>query len=70
MGECELIEQVESLSEELAVARELLRKSWWLPVEGSTIAVYKGRISPEDNEAIVQYLTLIGAERYVPKERK
>ena len=59
-----------SMAEELAVARELLRKSWWLPREGSTIAVYKGRISPEDNEAIVQYLTLIGAERYVPKERK
>jgi len=65
-----LLGEVEGLSEELAVARELLRKSWWLPVEGSTIAVYKGRISPEDNEAIVQYLTLIGAERYVPKEKK
>ena len=62
--------EIKSLSEELAVARELLRKSWWLPREGSTIAVYKGRISPEDNEAIVQYLTLIGAERYVPREKK
>ena len=71
-GFCErtLRADIASLSEELAVARELLRKSWWLPREGSTIAVYKGRISPEDNEAIVQYLTLIGAERYVPKERK
>jgi len=63
-------EQIENLAFELQTARELLRKSWWLPVEGSTIAVYKGRISPEDNEAIVQYLTLIGAERYVPKEKK
>ena len=58
-----------SMAHELAHARELLRKTWWAPAKGSTIAVYKGRISPEDNEAIVQYLTLIGAEHYVPKEK-
>ena len=59
-----------SLEEELDVARELLRKSWWLPVEGSSIPVYRARLTKDDYEAIVQYLTLIGAERYVPKEKK
>jgi len=59
-----------SLEEELDVARELLRKSWWLPVEGTDIPVYRARLTKDDYEAIVQYLELIGAERYVPKEKK
>ena len=59
-----------SLSEELIVARDLLRKTWWLPVEGTDIPVYRARLTKDDYEAIVQYLTLIGAERYVPKEKK
>ena len=59
-----------SLSEELIVARDLLRKTWWLPVEGTSIPVYRAHLTLADREAIVQYLTLIGAERYVPKEKK
>ena len=59
-----------SMAEELAVARDLLRKTWWLPVEGTNIPVYRAHLTLADREAIVQYLTLIGAEHYVPKEKK
>ena len=65
-----LLGEVEGLSEELAVARELLRKTWWLPVEGTSMPIYRAYLTLADREAIVQYLTLIGAERYVPKEKK
>jgi hypothetical protein len=65
----QLLEQVESLSAELKIARELLKRTWYLPMEGGTVAVYR-IITGEDNEAIVQYLTLIDAERFVPKEKR
>jgi hypothetical protein len=59
-----------SMAQELAVARDLLRKTWYLPAEGSTVPVYRSRLTADDYEAIVQYLTLIGADRYVPKKEK
>jgi hypothetical protein len=59
-----------SLSEELIVARDLLRKTWYLPAEGSTVPVYRSRLTADDYEAIVQYLELIGADRYVPKKER
>ena len=65
-----LLGEVEGLSEELIVARDLLRKTWWLPVEGTNIPVYRAHLTLADREAIVQYLELIGADRYVPKEKK
>jgi hypothetical protein len=62
-------EQIESLALELQTARELLKRTWWLPAEGSTVAVYRV-IDEETNEAIVQYLTLLDVERYVPKKER
>ena len=60
-----------NMAVELAVARDLLRKTWWLPVEGTSIPVYRAHLTLADREAIVQYLVLIGGcEPYVPKEKK
>ena len=66
----EMLLRIDSLAGELTVARELLRKTWWLPVEGTSIPVYRAHLTLADREAIVQYLELIGADRYVPKEKK
>ena len=58
-----------SMAHELAHARELLRKTWWAPAKGSKVAVYRV-LSPEDSDAIAEYLLLIGVDRYVPKKER
>ena len=62
-------DEVRSLARENALLRSIVLATYWAPVEGSDIPVYKPHMDKDLDRQLVRWLLANGAPRYVRKEK-
>jgi hypothetical protein len=62
-------DDVRSIVKECALLRQFILATYWAPMEGSDIPVFRPRMDPDLDRQLVKWLLANGAPRYVRKEK-